>query len=149
RSGGCAVRPRLRGGGRAARRRAAHHRGGRGTHCRGFPPAAPRWTLMDERDLDRLADLIAREILRSQDTGPTPARPYGFTEREHVPAPVWNEPVQGVAPPPDAVLAARAAASHRGLGAAAPGATRRTRPAALDPRAREIDRKSTRLNSSH
>jgi len=93
---------------------------------------------MDERDLDRLADLIAREILRSQDAGPPPARPYGYTEREHVAAPVWNEPVHGVAPPPDAAVAARAAASRRGLGAAAPGATRRARPVALDPRAREI-----------
>lgn len=93
---------------------------------------------MDERELDRLADLIAAEILRSQDAGPVPARPYGYTHREPVPPPVWNAPVRGIAPPPDAALAAREASARRGLLAAAPAAVRRARPAALDPQLRQV-----------
>lgn len=93
---------------------------------------------MDERELDRLADLIAAEILRSQDGGPVPARPYGYTDRDPVPPPVWNQPVRGVAPPPDATVAAREAAARRGLGVVAPAGSRRLRPAALDPQLREV-----------
>ena len=94
--------------------------------------------MMDDRELDRLADLIAAEILRSQDAGPIPARPYGYTDREPVPPPVWNRPVQGIAPPLDAAVAAREAAARRGLGVTAPAGSRRVRPAALDPQLREV-----------
>src|SRR5690606_10274739 len=104
----------------------------------GVPAPASRWPLMDDRELDRLADLIAAEILRSQDGGAVPARPYGYTDREPVPPPVWNRPVHGVAPPLDAALVAREAAARRGLGATAPAGSRRVLPSALDPRLREV-----------
>ncbi|MBI4410104.1 MAG: hypothetical protein HY561_10380 [Gemmatimonadetes bacterium] len=89
---------------------------------------------MTEKELDVLADLIARELLRDSARAAAPKRPPG----PRGPAPVWNQPIKEIAPPPTSQLAAREAAARRGLVEVAPREPRRIRPSALDPRTREV-----------
>lgn len=95
---------------------------------------------MEERELDLLADLIAREILERNESPRVQKQPRVTPPRRSPPLvpPIWNQPLKAIAPPMESALAAREAAARRGLVEVAPRNGRRLRPRALDPQLREV-----------